>query len=540
MSEESTLRIALDALLQRLPDLAVGEQLLLARELHAVVDREPVVLALADLVVAADVTVREAAVSSLGHCVEDFCVPVLLRLLLTDTTLRAPLLKQLEIHYLREHPAFEGYHSGTREWNLAQAKPEAEDHRFVSPMLPLLDDADASFRYALVRALRRMADPRLPTVLRGVVEDPDASVSEAALWGLARRGEREVYAQLLALAPAIDPDSGSRYQRNQHFSDIGQVFWWDFDTLIQRYRQTDNENDQLDHRRIVAAAAGQLVTDPLSFDPLVLALAEGDDPFLRETMTGLLERRQSRAESAAETGREPSMALWTVAVSLLATAFMGLVLFSWAFRLLKLKYLLRTLPVSPIRSLAHGLVAVRGRLQSLDPDLPLYPSTEEPCVYYPGVHRDRPGYSMLLVDDSGEVFVDAAGAVLLSEKRLLLLGDEVHLLGTLMTRQGLDADGEVHTWRVIGKAGLRRSAYDRLMQLLIAGVLGANARSGQSRMLFSDPRDRFWIWDNPQQPPLSRGWDVAAIIGVVLLVGVWMTLFAVAGLSFLERAQNLA
>jgi len=200
-----------------------------------------------------------------------------------------------------------------------------------------------------------------------------------------------------------------------------------------------------------------------------------------------------------------------------------------------LKYLVSHLPLSKVRSASQGLVALRGRVVPPDGVVLAYPSTGEPCAYYPGVEKQRPGFALYVEDDSGRIRVETAGSVLLSEKRLLFPNDEVHLIGTVSTRHQTKPDGEVVEERVLVKPVVPRSAYQRLMHLIIDRVLAANARGGHSRILFSDPRTCFWIWDDPRDKPLSRSWDFAVIFGVVALVGVWLAVFAICGLAVLDQ-----
>ena len=357
------------------------------------------------------------------------------------------------------------------------------------------------------------------------------------------RGDDRVYQRLTAFAPPRDPASGSRYQRNKYFSDLGYAYWWDLDNLVSRHRAAASHEERKDHERILRAASEQLRSGFPQMNARIEALARDEDPLLSEIMGELLAHRQRNAEAAvAEAAASPSIALWALIASILVSATLGLVLFSWAFRLLKLKYLLSHLPLSKIRSASQGLVALRGRAVPADGVLLVYPSTGERCVYYPGIEKRMPGFGFYIEDETGRMRVASAGAVLLSEKRLLLPGDEIQLIGTAMTRHHNKPDGEVVEERILAKPDVRRSAYQRLMHWIIDRVLAANARGGHSRMLFSDPRTCFWIWDDPRDKPLSGGWDLAVISGVVALLGVWLAVFAVCGLAILDQeyAQMLA
>jgi hypothetical protein len=70
---------------------------------------------------------------------------------------------------------------------------------------------------------------------------------------------------------------------------------------------------------------------------------------------------------------------------------------------------------------------------------------------------------------------------------------------------------------------------------IIDRLLAANARGGHSRMLFSDPRARFWIWDDLRDEPLSGSRDFAVIFGVAASLGVRLAVFAICGFAIVDR-----
>lgn len=542
-SDDEALQVALDALLSRMTEFGVSEKRLLAKKLRPFVDREDVALTLATLVEGEDREAAERAAETLRRCVSKFCAPIALRLLAPGNPNRRATLGHVLDLYAREHPELELYEGSPRQWYAQQLSEDVRDDRFATPLFAYLQDSDPAFRLALVRALRGVIDGRVTGVFARLAGDSDPKIRSSVLWGLGKRGDRRVYERLIALAPQRNPESGSRYQRNQYFSDLGYAYWWDLDNLVLRYREVSTPEERKDHERILRAASAQLRAGLPGPDARIEELAGDEDPLLAEIMGELLvQRRRAVVLAAAEGTPSPSVSQWVWVAMTLASAALGVVLFSWSFRLLKLKYLLARLPLSKIRSASQGLVALRGRVVPADGALVEYPSTAERCAYYPGIERREPGFGFYIEDETGRIRVEAAGAVLLSEKRLLFPDDDVHVIGTVMTRQHTKPDGEVVEERVVVKPSVRRSAYERLMHGIIDGVLGANARGGHSRALFSDARTCFWIWDDPREKPLCGAWDFAVVFGVVALLGAWLAVFAVGGLAMLDReyAQMLA
>jgi hypothetical protein len=542
-SDEAVLATAIDALLPRMDQLGVAEKRILAKEFRAFVDREEVALALARVAEGDDLEAAENAVRSLRDCESNFCVPIALRLVGSGSPDRKGMLSQLANLYALEHPELMRYQGSPRQWYAQQLSPGVVDDRFVTPLLGLLQDADADFRLMLVRALREVIDARVMNAFAKLAGDTDPKIRSSVLWGLAKRGDSRVYDRLIALAPPIDPESRSRYKRNQYFSDLGYAYWWDLDGVVRRYRAATGRDARKDHERVLRAASAQLREGFPEMEARIEALAGDSDLLLSEVMSELLVKRRQVAEvHLDEESARPSIAQWILITSALASAALGFVLFAWAFRLLKLKFVLTRLPVSKIASAAQGLVALRGRVLPAEGVLLRYPSTGEDCVYYPGVEKKLPEFGFYIEDESGQIRIETSGAVLLSEKRLLLSNDDVHVIGTVATRQRHKPDGEVVEERVLAKPEVPRSAYQGLMHFIIDRVLAANARGGQSRMLFSDPRTCFWIWDDPHEKPLSGGWDFAVLFGVVALLGAWLVVFAASGLAIVDRefAQALA
>lgn len=539
-SDEEVLEDALDTLLPRVEPLGGAEKRILAKKLRPFIDREDVARLLGKWVRSDDPDLGSIAIESLRKCTQDFCVSIAVELLASGTHERMGALGFLSDLYQLAHPELDPYSGSPRQWYAQQLSAGVRDDRFVTSLLLHLDDPDPVFRPALVRSLRDVIDERIIDVFARLAGDPDPKLRSSALVGLAKRGDSRVYERLLALAP-VPSASGSRYDRNLYFSDLGYLYWWDLENLVRRYRAAENEQQRAEHTRILWAASEQLRDGFPEFEPLIESLANDADPAIAEIMRDLRARRFAAA-TAPPSGGDPTLEMtragvetWVFVAMTCVAGVLGVVLFSLSFRLLKLRFLLFRLPLSRIRSVSHGMVALRGRVVPTEGEFVEYPSTGERCVYYPGVEKNRPGFGFSLEDETGRIRIEVDGAVLLSEKRLLLPDDDVHVIGTLTTRQTTKPDGQVVNERVVAKPTVRRSAVQTLMHFIINRVLAANARSGHSRMLFSDPRSCLWIWDDPQQKPLHSGWDLAATFAVIALFGAWLAVFALCGLATLDQ-----
>lgn len=218
----------------------------------------------------------------------------------------------------------------------------------------------------------------------------------------------------------------------------------------------------------------------------------------------------------------------------LAPLALGAALFFWGFRLLQLQRLLRHLPVSRIRTLTPGLVALRGEVQA-GSELLLHPLTDELCVYYVGAEERVAGLSFCLVDDSGRVQVDPAGMVMLSEDGLLLAGEEVHLIARA---ERVGAGDGPERW-LIRKDRSPRNAFEGLVHRVVGRLFSVCAGSNFSKMLFSDPQRCFWIWDDLAGNPFGSRRELALVVAVFTFAGVWVATAAFVAIALLDRDLGL-
>lgn len=219
---------------------------------------------------------------------------------------------------------------------------------------------------------------------------------------------------------------------------------------------------------------------------------------------------------------------------ILAPLALGAALLLWGLRLLQLQRLLRHLPVSKTRTLAPGLVALRGEVQRCGEPL-FHPATDELCVYYVGAERQSSNLRFWLVDDSGRVKVDPAGMVMLSEDGMLVPGEEVHLIASAeRVAEGIGAE----RW-LLRKAHTPRTAFERLMHFIVNRLFGLFSGSNLSKMLFSDPRRCFWIWDDLEGKPFGNRREVALVVTIFVFAAAWITVAAIAATALLDRGALL-
>jgi len=268
-------------------------------------------------------------------------------------------------------------------------------------------------------------------------------------------------------------------------------------------------------------------------DPRLRELAEArfEDPEMRAALEGL--RRgappsapwPSPSPAAVEPrpkGRGRGVAWWH-AVLLVVSGWLGFMIFLWGLRLLRLRRLVRGLPVSTARSLAVGQVAIQGEAQPLGGESLLHPHTGEVCLFYDGAARRGVSVRFCVVDRTGQVAVDPAGAALLSADGIMVPGERVHLIGE--ARRARPRLGERAGEVEVGAPAFPRSAFQRAAQLMVGSVMGGLFGRGSAGMLFTDPLRCFWIWDDLQATPFTTPRETVWLVGAFLLAGAWVLVF---------------
>lgn len=262
------------------------------------------------------------------------------------------------------------------------------------------------------------------------------------------------------------------------------------------------------------------------------------DPRVREEAQRALDRHDAggghyplaNSSNAAPPSWLHSFMLAVALLLILAPLALGAALFLWGFRLLQLQRLLHHLPVSRIRTLTPGLVALRGEVQCCGEPL-FHPLTDELCVYYVGAERRISDLRFWLVDDSGRVRIDPAGMAMLSEDGVLVPGEEVHLIASAeRVAEGSDPE----RW-LLRKAHVPRSAFEGMMHFIIDRLFGFFSGSGLSKMLFSDPRRCFWVWDDLEGNPFGSRREVALVVAVFAFAGAWIAVAVIAATTLLDR-----
>ena len=277
----------------------------------------------------------------------------------------------------------------------------------------------------------------------------------------------------------------------------------------------------------------------LAFEPGPL-----DDPRLqamaaerRRRGGGASEKAPAEEPPPAAPGAGPAPERGAVATAwlllgLLVSGGLGLTLFLWGFRLLRLRRLVQGVPPSTARSLAVGQVALQGEAQPLDGESLTHPETGEVCLFYEGAGRDGRAPRFSVVDETGRVTVNLPGALLLSADGVIVPGERVHLIGEAL--RGRPGPGERAGEVVVGAPGHERSAFQKTVQLMVGSVMGGLFGRGSARMLFTDPLRCFWVWDDLQATPFSRPRETAWMAGAFVLAGAWVVVFVAAATALLD------
>lgn len=387
-------------------------------------------------------------------------------------------------------------------WDAAALGVLGEKGRVDTYVLPVvLDRFDAlgpDARDAIAMALAAHApDPRAVPLLLRFVRDPwpgaDPKLREQALDTLLHRAGAEDVEALAALLEDGDPGV-----------------------------------------RVRAVRALASLDDPRVGARLHAVVGNEREPAIREAAVAALAARRLAAEGEPRRGElEAPRALAAarslpLIVLLLASLWLGFVCFLWGLRLLRLRRLVRGLPLSSARAVAVGQVALRGEAQPLEGRSLRHPVTGEVCLHHEGARDAR----FLLVDATGSVVVDANGAVLASADGVIVPGERIQVIGD--ARRGRPGHGDEGGVVSVAAPPEGRSAFQRTSQLLVGAVMGRLAGGGSARMLFSDPLRCYWIWDDLQRPPFSSSRDTVWLAGSFVLAGGWLVVFLATAASLLR------
>lgn len=395
--------------------------------------------------------------------------------------------------------------------HLEETAPDIRDfqERGVESLSPLLTDTSASVRRETVEALSCFSHPRAEDLLFSRFDDPDANTRY-----LARRRVFPVARLLPALLhyarslPAGD-------ERRESFSDIG--YWHcrrELPRFVEMFRSAGSPQEKDDYRSLLDRCGYE-------FEPEARAALEtyrnDPDREIRERAVTLL----GWVAEAERKASKPSTSLIFLLLTSALSAVLGLLLFFWAFRLLKLRALLEGLGLANAESIALGTVAISGEAQPRG-DYLKHPYTGELCVWYRGA---PPEHRFYLEDGTGRVLVDPQDAVLLSEDGLLSPGERIHVVATARRNPDTSSTSNPSERIVLRKNEEARPFHRRIVNLLVGGLLGVTAGNRSMRCLFDDPHSVFWIWDDVRRRPMSSPREVILIFIVALFAGGWMVVF---------------
>lgn len=217
----------------------------------------------------------------------------------------------------------------------------------------------------------------------------------------------------------------------------------------------------------------------------------------------------------------------------------GVLIFLLAFRVLKLRALLSTLRPSPAGALAYGLARLQGEAQPAMGYLK-HPDTGELCLYFPGADKLHPGHRFYLADKSGRVLVQPRGGLLLGGDAVITPGEALTVVGFAAPSSEPAALGAGGKPMALGKAKESPSLKQKGLRLLLKALLGFGARAEAVRMLFADPRDFFFIWEDQAKDPLSAPGTRAAAMAAMGLAGLWcLVFFTLAVAAAAEKLDEL-
>ncbi|BCR06959.1 hypothetical protein DESUT3_40280 [Desulfuromonas versatilis] len=344
------------------------------------------------------------------------------------------------------------------------------------------------------------------------------------------------------------------------FAKQGRLDWKSLGVILPRVERMEART-----RQLVAAGLAYRTEDPRVIEALG-RLAYDGDPRVREAaleslltgkseavallLEGLLQQPGDKAWRLERKIREirarlaepqqipppqpgPPTSAWRtvgLAGAVGLCGLLGLLLFVWGWRLFRLRRALADLSVANIRSAALGINNLRGEVQPCLNQLLVHPASGELCVYYAGADRDHPGHRFWLLDDSGRLLVEPAGAILLSEDGVLMPGEMIQLVGDVqpLARRGSEL--------IVAKRREPRHHLERLAHFLVNGLLGRLFRDSSGRALFADPARLFWIWDDLDSAPLTSRRQAWSLFATVAAAGAWLVLLSVALVYLLDGA----
>jgi hypothetical protein len=409
---------------------------------------------------------------------------------------------------------------------------EIFDRRYLPAARALLSSPDAEVRREALSIVSSLLTPGLNEELARLMADPDPEIQSDARWELAERGDPRPCPALFEEAERVARTWTDAYSRDRRIRSVGSAcapsYFLDY---LQWFMETEDETRHAMYREMIVGAAGLDLLDHADILAGLPALTDAPDDFVRETVRRILSwEADARSDERADIIKSGIRPLVLIALAALA-AILGALLFIWAWRLYALAVRVRHRPVSKVRSLAIGPVALEGEIQ---PKLKYlrHPVTGEPCVYYAGADKDHPDARFYLVDDTGRVLIDPRRAVLFSDDGVLVAGEHVHLVGFADRRRNKGASV------VVGKDPMTPPMYRKMLHRVIEALFGFGRRSSLTKMLFSDPGRCFWIWDDLERRPMGEARDVVWLAASVLLGGVWRLVFAIAVLGLIDQEMS--
>jgi hypothetical protein len=533
-------RLAVASVLRRQAVLDSRERLNLVKTLDDTgLTRDPRVLQFLRAQAASpDPVIAAAALQGLLNARSTAVLPILGEIFRTRPEERELIARRVGALYRDaiKADADDAYGSDFHPHEAARLAREGREEVLFWPVYAAMAQADEGrVRLLAADGLRDLADRRAGALLWTLAGDGDPEVRRRGLWSLAYRRDARACDELIDRYWNGERAGEASGLRRRALADTGKVCApTHLFTLFELVRAAP-------HRREEA----EILLDNAVSDRLVpiledAAFRERLQTYRADTDARLRHYADRLWERAENERRERLLAdqpFWLGPAALIAlaliSALLGLVLFLWGFRLVQLLRLLRRLAPSTTRAVPMGTALLRGRLRAAG-NRPLeHPLTGEPCLWYVGAERDHSWQRFWLEDHTGRILVNPHGAILLSADGVLVDDEAVQILGKV-AREPASVSGTVAK-KVLRKDRPRRTLAGRVGHFLVQGVLGLWSRGGTGMALFSDPLRCFWIWDDLDQRPVKPGRELARLLVVFLLAGLWITVFAVAALAALDR-----
>lgn len=480
--------------------------------------------------------VAYAALSSLSDSGHPDAVLLMAAQLDAKKPVKPLLIKRFLDLYLKRQNNY-AQHKEVWPWFAAQKSEGIQDEIFVSPLLAAYSHQNQEIRIEIINALQQMSDQRIDAFLERIkAQETNPEIIQAILWALASRGHVEVFSQLYREAPEIEAyKDHRRWHRDRYVERMGEVFWWDFARLLDSYRILSTATAISDYQIMIKSARNPHSFGFSGMTEKVSALAKGTDPFLNETLSELLAMPESDVDQRSMNIPQQGIPVVLLLISFVLAGVFCLLLLIWLTRILRLKLRVLLFHKTQIKALHKGAVTVQGRVMPSLRGLVEYPTTGEQCVFYTGVEKKFPKHRFYIEDNTGQILVDPADALFLSEQQLLFEGDQVHMFANVITQQHRDKQ-----IKILGHTRSSPSLLQWCLNKVCKSVIGTAPTDGRANIWSVDPANCFCFWDQYGSKPLTSSSDWVLLFILVASTAIWFTVFTATGFALFDEDYAVA